>query len=1622
MFSLLKYFRWFIVGGLALSSLVCSVHAGIASTINLDLQAIPPAPGTLLLPPAAKKAPTTLVAGMGGSGGSGASGVGATSKPAGQAGIVTRKNGIATHQLSFVTLDDKGDEREGENDPPPTEKAQPESAVPISCQRCQNTLNEQESSRILRESTAEPVLCDTCLYSVAQALQSTGKRKTTRKAARKRARPVQAEVGHMQPPPKTPRLSDKGPEEGRPLRDYTIQTQAAGEEPSENRTGKRKQASHPQSEPSAKRVRLKTTTESAEALEILKQSLSFEMNEQENRAARQLFETLKRTNIRIKQTLYKLLSRVDRKELPTFCAKASVFFDSLTATIKDTGCLTSMLGNKKHLQDFAKRKDSELKYLAGLDTLRTLSSMNNGKGLPDEVKVKAILDWAVWKVDGQFSRELFRAVSSMNNGKGLPHEAKVKAMLDWPVWKVDGQFSRELFRTVSSMNSGKGLPDETKVKAMLDWAVWKVDGQFSMGLFRAVSSMNSGKGLPDETKVKAMLDWAVWKVDGQFSRELFRAVSSMNNGKGLPDESKVKAMLDWAVWKVDGQFSRELFRAVSSMTHCKGLPDEAKVKAMLDWPVWKVDGQFNMELFRAVLSMNSSRGLPDEAKVKAMMEWPVWKMDGQFSRELFRALSSMNNGKGLPDEGKVKAMLDWPVWKVDGQFSRELFRAVSSMNNGKGLPDEAKVKAMLDWAVWKVDGQFSRELFRAVSSMTHGKGLPDEAKVKAMLDWPVWKVDGQFSMELFRALSSMNNGKGLPDEAKVKAILDWPVWKVDGQFSRELFRAVSSMNSSRGLPDEAKVKAMLDWPVWNVDGQFSMELFRAVSSMNSSRGLPDEAKVKAMLDWAVWKVDGQFSMELFRALSSMNNGKGLPDEGKVKAMLDWPVWKVDGQFSMELFRALSSINNGKGLPDEAKVKAMLDWPVWKMDGQFSMELFRALSSMNNGKGLPDEGKVKAMLDWPVWKVDGQFSMELFRALSSMNNGKGLPDEAKVKAMLDWAVWKVDGQFSMELFRAVSSMTHGKGLPDEGKVKAMLDWAVWKVDGQFSRELFRAVSSMNSSRGLPDEAKVKAMLDWLNCGKFNDVLQSLMVRLYTSEGMPDTKTLKQYEQKLSELFFPNAINELESDDCDDKEEQSCLIKQVALFLSTRKPQYFLNFETIEHFYQHVTGDGNDRLEKLLQLLTSYGGAGVIRYLALGGDDRKVLLSTCSSRISLPLAMKVINGFSPQERQQYLFFNRNLKAPPDKAQWNNIHLQLESLASLLKTPYAQRFYLEVVWGLGSSDRETFLDKTRVAAVLKVFPSLNALKNLANKHSRQWLKELFEACLQYGQGAPSRENIKRLFTALLEAQLPLAGHGNIPDHFLSGHMALGDSAILIPVIPPVQTPEELALYFMAAVMGGLSDMFYDYEANTLKIEQYGGERHTFPAPELKIHDDGLEISNWTDEVFNHFLAVTEFPEHYYFSEEAWQQHCTPEVPGYLQRRTAAFRQRERAAPDAHTFQPLSIPTLIGLLKSNIHINAAAWKSFDHQKDRLPRAAQSRLLSEMEKAPHGDIPVSLRDYLEAGRLEKEAALPQNEMSAAVVGPSAMEVELSSKEKRFQSLWADLSRKERVIVADLELLAGYKE
>ena len=58
-----------------------------------------------------------------------------------------------------------------------------------------------------------------------------------------------------------------------------------------------------------------------------------------------------------------------------------------------------------------------------------------------------------------------------------------------------------------------------------------------------------------------------------------------------------------------------------------------------------------------------------------------------------------------------------------------------------------------------------------------------------------------------------------------------------------------------------------------------------------------------------------------------------------------------------------------------------------------------------------------------------------------------------------------------------------------------------------------------------------------------------------KGVPDTKKLKQYEQKLSELFFANAVTGPESDD---EGEQHYLIKFSSPFPVNQKASVFFEF--------------------------------------------------------------------------------------------------------------------------------------------------------------------------------------------------------------------------------------------------------------------------------------------------------------------------------------------------------------------------------------------------------------------------------------------------------------------------------
>ncbi|WP_330927156.1 hypothetical protein, partial [Candidatus Sororendozoicomonas aggregata] len=177
---------------------------------------------------------------------------------------------------------------------------------------------------------------------------------------------------------------------------------------------------------------LKKHKKNDDFFEEIRKKVHYKLDDSKIESAQKFLDIAINKNILIKDSFYKLSGFIDEEVFVDFFSNAGVFFRFLPETVKNTGMITGMLGNrKKYIKDFAKRTHEELEFLAKEDALSSFSSMNNGKGLPKEEDVKKVKGWEVWKVGDAFSMELFRAFSSMNHGKGLPKEEDVKKVKGW---------------------------------------------------------------------------------------------------------------------------------------------------------------------------------------------------------------------------------------------------------------------------------------------------------------------------------------------------------------------------------------------------------------------------------------------------------------------------------------------------------------------------------------------------------------------------------------------------------------------------------------------------------------------------------------------------------------------------------------------------------------------------------------------------------------------------------------------------------------------------------------------------------------------------------------------------------------------------------------------------------------------------------------------------------------------------------------------------------------------------------------------------------------------------------------------------------------------------------------
>ncbi|USE34825.1 hypothetical protein [Endozoicomonas sp. SCSIO W0465] len=94
-----------------------------------------------------------------------------------------------------------------------------------------------------------------------------------------------------------------------------------------------------------------------------------------------LFAKLKRFNI-----------ATEHQTCSGYFQKANVFFSAVGKTVNNTGNLTSMVNNKDNVTLFTAMEDADVASIAASPFLKQISSMCNGKGLPEKAKSRSLPD------------------------------------------------------------------------------------------------------------------------------------------------------------------------------------------------------------------------------------------------------------------------------------------------------------------------------------------------------------------------------------------------------------------------------------------------------------------------------------------------------------------------------------------------------------------------------------------------------------------------------------------------------------------------------------------------------------------------------------------------------------------------------------------------------------------------------------------------------------------------------------------------------------------------------------------------------------------------------------------------------------------------------------------------------------------------------------------------------------------------------------------------------------------------------------------------------------------------------------------------------------------------------
>ena len=687
------------------------------------------------------------------------------------------------------------------------------------------------------------------------------------------------------------------------------------------------------------------------------------------------------------------------------------------------------------------------------------------------------------------------------------------------------------------------------------------------------------------------------------------------------------------------------------------------------------------------------------------------------------------------------------------------------------------------------------------------------------------------------------------------------------------------------------------------------------------------------------------------------------------------------------FTSMHSCKVTEGLIDRIK-----DFWGWLQEKGW-VDHFSSISGLLSGKGIPAAGD-EAWQDLEAFMAlfgneKEQIPIKHLSHFTSMHSGKG--KEGLVDRIKDFWGWLQEKGW-VDHFSSISGLLSKKGIPAAGDEAWQELEAFMALFGNEKEQIpmkhLSHFTSMHSYKGTEGLAVVvQSFWNWLD--KDGTLLREAAL-LNSQAGIPSLPTLNTAQGQLTK-------DGLWDDD------DAIFLRRIALHLSAPEKKRLL-YSHVESFMsgESTAGRKTGAIPRLAKLLRRHGKESVQVYQDLVGksapSDVDKVITLFQKAGTVDLARMAVTEIFPRqgdrETSRYLYICRNLVPAPGLSEWKKMKTYIKVLCQATgrnrqdndggeydgtATPsffennwFIQRLYIESLWTLPTSLRERFLEADAVQSLISVVRSVAALKRLSRATTGEIFQQQCQACLNTATSILTARDLQRLFQIHKTLRIPWyrQQHDSTGD-FSNVSTDSSGTGILIRA-GSGEKGKSLWQPFVAAVVDGLyqTDMSpAGKETINLPGDQ---EEMLFASPRLVFNEQGVRITNWTEEQYRLFGDALELP--------GFESSSAGEPEPYV----AGRHDRQPCNPAVENpvdQKNLSLQLIEQLLKSAVPLRAKTWNQLENQRDHL----SARILRLLSKKRHlENMPEALRDYLESyvqsgGNSQEQAAadLPPSEMAA---------------------------------------------